>query len=165
MDFNLKEVNVNVYVRCGLTLSNYIIEDESKEYDASRFELSGLKIACRSARITPKKAGQFVTFWKRNRNGTIEPLHEKDKIDFFAVNVRSENKFGHFIFPRSILIEKGIISTDKREGKRAFRVYPGWDLVQSKQALKTQKWQLNYFFEVDEDMDLHKVKELYSVFL
>jgi hypothetical protein len=38
-----------------------------------------------------------------------------------------------------------IISTHLKEGKRGMRVYPPWDLPSSKQAKKTQQWQLPYF--------------------
>jgi hypothetical protein len=37
------------------------------------------------------------------------------------------------------LIEKGIVSTSKKEGKRGFSVYPIWDKTASHQAVKTQK--------------------------
>ena len=113
-------------------------------------------------KITPKKVGQFVTFWKRNGNEPIEPLNEADKIDFYVVNVRAEIKFGQFVFPKSILIKKGIVSTDKKEGKRGFRVYPLWNITGNKQATKTQKWQLNYFLQVDSFTDLKRAKELYG---
>ena len=58
---------------------------------------------------------------KKIAKNVIEPLEVSDKIDFFVVNVKTETKFGQFVFPKSILIEKGIIS-DKKEGKRAIRV-------------------------------------------
>ncbi len=162
MDDNLKEILSRIYDRCGFFLSNHVVEEESNEYDASRFQLNGWRIVCRNGRTTPKKVGQFVTFWKRSGNGPIEPLKEKDPIDFFVVNVRSGSQLGHFVFPKSVLIEKGIISTDKKDGKRAFRVYPGWDQAQNKQALNAQNWQLNYFFEVDDSTDLDKVKRLFQ---
>jgi len=66
------------------------------------------------------------------------------------------------VFPKSVLIEKGILSTSKKDGKRGFRVYPIWDKTISQQAVKTQNWQLNYFFEVIEDLDFNLVKKLYS---
>lgn len=162
MDENLKRIKTNIYDVCGLKISGFTAETESKEYDACRFELNGLNIVNRNSKITPKKAGQFVTFWKRKDNGPIEPLHENDRIDFFIVNVCTENKFGQFVFPKSVLIKKGIISTDQKEGKRAFRVYPNWDVVKSKHAERTQKWQLNYFYEIGEVIDFKKVKELYK---
>ncbi len=137
-------------------------EAESKEYDACRFELNGLNIIYRNAKITPKKVGQFVTFWKRNGNGLIEPLSESDAIDYFVVNVRADNNFGQFVFPKSVLIKNGIITTDKQEGKRAFRVYPNWDIPQNKQAEKTQKWQLTYFYEIGEKTNFKKARELYQ---
>jgi hypothetical protein len=66
------------------------------------------------------------------------------------ISVRKENQFGFFIFPKAVLISKEII-TGKKEGKRAIRVYPPWDITMSKQAQKTQKWQLNYFLEIKDD--------------
>ncbi|MFT5754883.1 MAG: hypothetical protein ACI924_002130 [Flavobacterium sp.] len=60
------------------------------------------------------------------------------------------------------MIEKGIVSTSKKEGKRGFSVYPIWDKTASHQAVKTQKWQLNYFFEVNKGLDFSFVKKLHS---
>ncbi len=162
MDNNLNQIKTKVYDKCSFEISDFKFEPESKEYDASRFELSGRNILSRNAKITPKKVGQFVTFWKRNRYGIIEPFSESDRIDFYVVNVRIENEFGQFVFPKSVLIKKGIISTQKKEGKRAFRVYPKWDVVKNKQAEQTQKWQLNYFYEINNSIDLKKVSELYE---
>ena len=161
MDKNLKQIKEEIYDRCGLSMANFQLELESKEYNACQFQLNGWNIACRNSKITPKKSGQFVTFWKRNRTGPIEPFDENDQIDFFVVNARTANQFGQFVFPKSILIKKGIVSTNKKEGKRAFRVYPSWDVANSKQAERTQKWQLNHFYKIEEETDLKKVTNLY----
>ncbi len=66
-------------------------------------------------------------------------------------------------FSQTILVEKGIVS-DKKEGKRAIRVYPKWDVAEIKQAIKTQKWQLDYFLEipVEGNLDINRAKLLYS---
>ena len=162
MDSNLNQIKAEVYEKSGLKMSDFKTETESKEYDACRFELNGRKIISRNSKITPKKVGQFVTFWKRNGNGPIEPFEENDHIDFYAVNVRTENEFGQFVFPKSVLIKKGIISTEKKDGKRAFRVYPSWENVNNKQAERTQKWQLDYFYEINNSTDLRRVEELYK---
>jgi len=92
----------------------------------------------------------------------MEPFSENSLLDFYVINVQSENKTGQFVFPKAVLIEKGIISTSKKDGKRGFRVYSIWDKTTNKQAEKSQKWQLNYFFEVKEDLDLDFVKRLHS---
>ncbi|MDQ7918390.1 MepB family protein [Mesonia sp. MT50] len=162
MNKNLSQIKKEVYEVCGLEIINFELEPESKEYDASRFKLNGKKVLCRSAKLTPKKVGQFVTFWKRNEGGTIAPFEVSDLIDFYVVNVRTENKFGQFVFPKSVLVKRGIISTPKKEGKRAFRVYPIWDLVLSKQAKRTQQWQLEYFYEIKTSTNFNKVTELYK---
>jgi len=163
MDTNLHQIKAEVYDKCSLEISGFKRELESKEYAACRFELNGLSIISRNAKVTPKKVGQFVTFWKRNGNGSIEPFNETDQIDFYAVNVRTESKFGQFVFPKSILLKKGILSTSKKEGKRGFRVYPNWDIAQNKQAERTQKWQLNYFYEIDNSIDFKMITELYRI--
>lgn len=162
MNANLKQINSEVYNKCGLRISNFQAEKESKGYDACRFDLNGRKVVSRSSKVTPKKAGQFVTFWQRNEDGIIEPLKEKHSIDFYIVNIRFKDAFGQFVFPKYVLIKKGILSSVKKEGKRGFRVYPIWDIALNKQAEQTQKWQLNYFYEVNDATDFKKVIELYN---
>jgi hypothetical protein len=49
------------------------------------------------------------------------------------------------------LAEKGIISQDKKNGKRGIRVYPPWDTVTNKQASKTQNWQVKHFVAIERD--------------
>lgn len=122
-----------------------IIEKESKEYNACRFTLNKKLIVFRQAKITPTKIGQFVTLWKRNSNKIIAPFDADDAIDYVVVLVKTENHLGQFLFPQDVLFQKGIFSTAIKEGKRAIRVYPPWDIATSKQAIATQKWQLNYF--------------------
>lgn len=162
MDSNLQQIKTEVYDQCKLQLSGFKSELESKEYDACQFALNGWNVLCRNAKITPKKAGQFVTFWKRNGNGPIEPFSEEDPFDFYVVNTRTKSAFGQFVFPKSVLIKKGIVATKQKEGKRAFRVYSKWDTTTSKQAERTQKWQLDYFYEINDSTDLKRVHDLFS---
>ncbi|TEB40617.1 hypothetical protein D0809_29700, partial [Flavobacterium circumlabens] len=103
------------------------------EYSAYRFQLNGKNICYREAKITPTKTGQFVTLWKRNQSSkTIEPFDASDAIDYIIISVRKQELFGQFIFPKSVLLAKGIFSTDAKEGIRATRVYPPWDETKSK---------------------------------
>ncbi len=159
----LLETKNLLFEKCGFEISNIEIEKESSEYCAYRFEIDSKKILFRQSKITPTKIGQFVTLWKRNVEKKVtEPFDVSDEIDLFVINVKNESQFGQFVFPKSILIEKGII-TDKKEGKRAIRVYPIWDLTESKQAQKTQKWQLDYFLEIpiNGNLDINRAKLLY----
>lgn len=153
-----------VFDRCDLQCSQPEPEAESAEYNAYRFEINDKKICYREAKITPTKTGQFVTLWKRNKSGTIEPFDFSDLIDFVIICVRKENNFGQFIFPKAVLLEKGIFSTSTKEGKRATRVYPPWDVTTSKQAQKTQQWQLDYFLEISEnDFNDSRAKKLFGI--
>lgn len=156
------QLKQSVYNPCNLHLTNLTLDVESEAYEACRFQLNKRYVISRAAKITPKKVGQFVTFWKRNHSEPIAPFHENDQIDFYTVSVRKGNEFGAFVFPKAVLIKKGIISTEKKEGKRAFRVYPPWDSCTSKQAEKTQQWQLAFFYKIDLNTDLEKVKSLFG---
>ena len=146
----------------SLKISQPLVESESSEYGDCAFVLNNLTVLFRTAKITPTKTGQFVTLWKRINQGSIQPFDSNDAIDLFIVSTRKENHFGLFIFPKSILIAKGVVS-DKKEGKRAIRVYPPWDTTTSEQAQKTQKWQLDYFLDMPKDkvIDSKRAKSLF----
>ncbi len=159
---SLEKIKSSIYNNCNFKVSNVIIDKESQEYEGCEFLLDEKIIIFRTYKITPKKIGQFVTFWKRNQKGITEPFSENDTINYYVINVQFENKTGQFVFPKSVLIENEILSTSKKDGKRGFRVYPIWDKTINKQAVKTQKWQLNYFFEINENLDFSLVKKLYS---
>lgn len=138
------------YAKLGLQIDNFDLNKESRKYDGCQFEINNHKIISRSAKITPTKTGQFVTIWKRLNTNVIAPLDENDVFDFLFVNVQTQKDKGIFIIPKSVLTRQKIISTDKQEGKRAFRLYPPWDEPKSKQAMTSQQWQLKYFFKFDE---------------
>lgn len=157
------EVKIRVYDLCAFTFSNFSLEEEGKAYAACNYMLNANFIVSRTAKLTPKKQGQFVTFWKRGIN-EIRPFHVRDKIDFFVVNVVNGDNFGQFVFPKSVLISKRIISTDLKEGKCGFRVYTPWDVVVSSQAQKTKQWQCEYFLDISDikSIDLQYAKQLYA---
>ena len=137
-----------VYDKCSFKIENFKQDAESAGYAACCFELNEKLIQYRLAKITPTKTGQFVTIWKRNAEGVTAPFDDTDHLDFIIITCRKEVQLGQFIFPVKVLVEKRIISTKNKEGKRGIRVYPPWDEVSSKQAKQTQSWQLKYFIEI-----------------
>ena len=151
------------YEPTGLTIQNLRAEDESADYGAAEFESNHRKIKFRIGKITPTKTGQFVTFWKRIGKGPILPYDLDDPFDLLVVSVRTSNHFGYFIFPKTVLCEKGIVSKNKKGGKRAMRIYPSWDRADNPQAKKTQAWQLLYFFEIQEKLDFSRIKPLFNL--
>jgi hypothetical protein len=122
---------------------------ESAEYAAFTFKINEKYVHYREAKITPTKIGQFVTFWKRDKNGITASFDVSDDLDFAIISVRKETQWGLFIFTKKILHEHGILSDENRDGKRGFRVYPPWDIAENKQAIKTQIWQSKHFFDVN----------------
>ncbi len=146
---DLKAVKAIVYDKCGFDLINLKQNIESAEYGACSFELNGKTVQFRVSKITPTKTGQFVTIWKRNKDGITEPYNILDNFDFIIITSKSGDHFGQFIFPKSVLANKGVITSNGKAGKRGIRVYPPWDITTNKQAIKTQSWQTKYFYTIE----------------
>ena len=126
-------------------------EAESAEYGACRADLHGKRLVLRVAKTTPTKTGQFVTVWKRPHPGAeIAPLDEADPVDAVVIAVDDGARHGFFIFPRSVLLERGVMSRAGAGGKRALRVYPPWCAPASIQARRTQRWQGGWFVAQDD---------------
>jgi len=159
----LLQVNKLVYDKCNLEFSNLVIDSESAEYQACSFKLNSFQIIHRFSKITPTKIGQFVTIWKRNNKGITTPFEVSDNFDFIIITSQSGDNLGQFVFPKSILLEKGIISNKNTSGKRGIRVYPTWDIPTNKQAEKTQLWQIKYFYSIDNNsFDIELAKKLFQ---
>ena len=159
---DFKIIKELVYDACGFDLINLNQSTESIEYGACSFVLNGNKIQYRVSKITPTKTGQFVTIWKRNKDGITEPFNILDDLDFVIITSKKGENIGQFIFPTSILADKGIVTRNGKDGKRGIRVYPPWDTPTNKQGEKTQSWQLNYFLTIhpNNSTDLSLIKKL-----
>jgi hypothetical protein len=156
----LEKTSSLVFEKLDLKIRNLIIEKESQEYCAAQFELNNSKIIFRKAKVTPTKIGQFVTLWKRIDEKPIQPYSSTDDFDFVIINCETPIHFGQFVFPKTILEEKGYLQSQSKKGKLGFRVYPSWDKTENKQAQQTQNWQLNYFIETPNS--ILKAQSLYS---
>ena len=132
---------------------------ESRAYQAYSFKVENGTYFFREGKTTGTRPGQFVTLWKRPQKD-IEPFDKSDEIDFLVIasNDPLEKELGFFVFPKSILLKKKILSdlSQQKKGKLAFRVFPPWSegfipqgaektQKMSISAKKTQEWQLKYF--------------------
>ena len=142
---DLKTAKELVYDPGGYDLKNLTIHTEGSSYSSCSYEIKGKIIEYRSSKITPSKTGQFVTIWRRNKEGITRPFDSSDEMDFIIISSATDENFGLFVFPKPVLLIKGIISQNSEGGKRGMRVYPPWDIVSNKQAEKTQSWQKKYF--------------------
>ena len=158
LNSELLQVKELVYDKCNFEFSNLEIDSESLEYQACSFKINAFQIIHRFSKITPTKIGQFVTIWKRNDKGITAPFDVSDYFDFIVITSKFDKNMGQFVFPKSVLLEKGIISNNNTSGKRGIRVYPPWDIPTSKQAEKTQNWQIKHFFSIN---DIDSAKELF----
>ncbi|MBW3502334.1 MepB family protein [Janthinobacterium sp. NKUCC08_JDC] len=135
-------------------------EAESAEYGACRAELDGKRLVLRVAKTTPTKTGQFVTVWKRpHPDAEIAPLDDADPVDVVIIAVANDDgaQHGFFIFPRKVLLERGVMSRAGQGGKRALRVYPPWCTPESVQAQRTQRWQEEWFVAAGEQQRLEQM--------
>ncbi|QCX52283.1 MepB family protein [Elizabethkingia sp. JS20170427COW] len=159
MNEELKKLESFVLNNTGRCISDVVQDKECEEYFGFNMKIDAWEVKFRKAKITPKKVGQFVTLWKRNSKNQTEPFEEKDQFNFYIVVAEEENNYGFFLFPRKVLVEKQILTTCQKIGKRGFRVYPEWAEIQSKQAQKTQSWQVNYFINLDDEKESMKKLE------
>ena len=125
------------------SISKLAFDKESKEYDACDFILDNKKTKYRAAKTTPTKAGKFVTLWKRSEEGPIAPYDLDDEFDQVIIAYSNSE---YFIFPKSELAKHKIIANPSAEGKRAFRIYSPNLKDLNKQATKTQKWQMSFYY-------------------
>jgi len=161
----LQKTEALLFNQIPLKISNIIEEKEAKEYYGFDFQSDKLHLKFRKAKITPKKIGQFVTLWKRNAQNITEPFQESDAFDFCIIAVEENEKYGFFLFPKSELIKRNILTTSKT-GKRGFRVYPSWTKTENKQAEKTQSWQTKYFIDctTNDPKNTYKINSIINPF-
>ena len=122
-----------------------IEEPQNGEYCGCFLSESDISYRIRVSKQTPKKNGQFVVIWEKDSNNENTAYTFDDFPDYLVIFTQKEENIGKFTFPRRVLEEKGILKSEKANGKMAFRVYPSWDIPESKQAAKTQDWQLPFF--------------------
>ncbi|MFG2411512.1 MepB family protein [Streptomyces goshikiensis] len=163
MNPELRAARELAYDPCGFACSEAVPEAESAEYAAHAFTLDGRAVRFRVARTTPTKVGQFVTVWKRSPGGPIQPFDAADPVDLFVISSRDQGHFGQFVFSMDAMRRHGVVSVDGAGGKRALRVYPPWVTVPSRQAARTQAWQLEHFLDLSTPAttDLGRARRLY----
>lgn len=145
----------------NFSLIKHEFEQWNQEYEAFNFEFNGVEFKSRLAKKTPKKVGYFVAFWRKNENGKNRAFNFDESKDKLIINILDKSKKGQFVFPKDLLVKKGIISSEKYKGKMAIRVYPSWEQNLNKTAVNTQKWQIPYFLDFSKGFDNKKIKELY----
>jgi len=179
------------FVPAGFKITKNIELDpvpESKKYEALVLALNNRNIVYRKGHVTPDRPGAFLAVWQRPSSPSIngnKPIPLRfNELDYLFVQVERHHdalngeesiqgsKNGMFIFPVSVLIERGIVSSEKSKGKTGFRVFPPWSQdrgvvgtkVFSKSGKKTQRWQLPYFVAIDECglIDPGELKRVFS---
>ncbi|MBD1370992.1 MepB family protein [Hazenella sp. IB182357] len=162
----LNYVTKLIYEPHDLTVESVQEEKQNAKYGAGIFRLSSRTIRFRVANATPTKAGQFVALWQKDENNKNQPYIYEEAPDLFVITTfKDNNAFGQFVFPKDILFKQSILRSSSTKGKMAIRVYPSWDKLTSKQAMKTQRWQLPYFIDMRDPSKLPRDRliELYSL--
>lgn len=164
-DDALAYVDKLLYTPNNLTITAIQEEAQNREYGAGIFQLNSKSVRFRVAKITPTKIGQFVAFWEKDQDNNNQAFSYEKATDLLVINTFTrDNDFGQFVFPKEVLLQQNILKTATSKGKMAFRVYPTWEIPTSKQAIETQKWQLEYFIEMKDinNLSAQKLLKLYS---
>ena len=120
----------------------------NEDYEGAVAQLGDQRWRVRTARITPRKPGAFLAFWRRAADGSTAPF-PADAQDGLLVLVDDGGRRGGFSFTADQLERLGITSSAGHPGKRGFRVYPAWSADLNPQAARTQRSQAPAFFELD----------------
>lgn len=155
-----------IYEPNNLSLKSVQEERQNSKYGAGTFQISSRTVRFRVANITPTKVGQFVAFWEKDENNKNQPYSYEEAPDLLVITTfKNDHEFGQFIFPKEIIFKQNILRSSSTKGKMAIRVYPSWDSPTSKQAMKTQKWQLPYFIDMTSRNKLteEKMMKLYAI--
>ncbi len=159
----LKEAN-HIYKNLSFKITEFKSDLEGQDYEAGYFNINSKRVISRRAKLTPKKIGQFVTLWMRNVENQTCPFSVDQYFDMVVINVVNGDLCGQFVFPKDLLENKRIVSSERSAGKRGFRLYAPWDQPESKQAISSKKWQTKYFldFMLDKKTLMRKAAELYQ---
>ncbi|MBC5638819.1 MepB family protein [Ornithinibacillus sp. BX22] len=158
-------VNENYYEPNHLVINTVREETQNSDYGAGIFQLNSKSVRFRVAKTTPNKVGQFVSLWEKDASHKNQAFSYEKATDLLVINTfANKNRFGQFVFPKEVLLQQKILKTATTKGKMAIRVYPTWDKPTNKQAIETQKWQLEYFIETDNTNNLsqQELLKLYS---
>ncbi|PHR72416.1 MAG: hypothetical protein COA66_06810 [Arcobacter sp.] len=184
---DLESLLAKIFVPSGYQITKKVDLDplpESSKYEALNFSLNNKRIVYRKGKVTSHRPGAFLALWKRpvledNMGNKPMPLTSSE-LDYLFIQVESHTSIleglelgsqdGMFIFPVSVLIEKGIVSSSKSKGKTGFRVFPPWSQnrgivgtkVFSESGKKTQRWQIPFFLKIDENglIDSYELNKL-----
>ncbi len=151
---------------------------QNSKYEALEFSIDNKKVIYRKGKLTPDRAGNFLSIWKRPDENSTEPRrimpYDKNDLDYLFVEVNDyeSSKRGMFIFPLPVLVNKKVITSDKAKGKMAFRVFPPWTSSRgelktklfSNSAKKTQLWQSEYFLWIEDNkiLDFEKFTKIFG---
>ena len=144
---NITRLNNLVFKPLKLNTTEIIPDLECEDYFGFNFKINENRIKFRKSKLTPKKVGQFVTFWKRDSEGKTVPFDINDDFDFYIISIEENENSGVFIFPKTLLEKENLISSELKVGKRGFRIYADWHFPNSKQAEKTKLWQTQFFID------------------
>ena len=87
---------------------SYVLEEWNQQYEAVEIKTRNGHFKSRLAQKTPNKRLLFA-MWKKDENNTNVPFTEDDLENQLIVNIVDDNRRGQFIFPKDILIKKGIL--------------------------------------------------------
>jgi hypothetical protein len=154
---------ISLFEELAITGPNAIhYEEQNQAYEGLTFTAANQTFRSRRVKKTPKKKGYFVALWEKDRRGQNQAYSVNSSTDKLVLTILDGHHSGQFIFPRALLIAKGIVKTETTAGKMAFRIYPPWVHDLNTSARKTQKWQLPYFCDLSTPLvDLDKLRNLY----
>ena len=95
---------------------SYVLEEWNQQYEAVeiKLEMAYSKVDLLKGHLIK---GVLFAMWKKDENNTNVPFTEDDLENQLIVNIVDDKRRGQFIFPKDILIKKGILKVMILKGK------------------------------------------------
>lgn len=143
------------------SFENLHYKRQNEEYEGTTFSINTHTFRSRLAKSTPKKKGYFVAFWEKDITDKNQPFLYENSPDKLIITILDGQLSGQFIFPKEVLLKKGILKSKTSNGKIAMRIYPTWVHDLNKTAARTQEWQMNHFIDTSITVDKKMFNSLY----
>ncbi|NLX81604.1 MAG: MepB family protein [Proteiniphilum sp.] len=156
----IKQLHSSIFHDSDIELTDIELENQNVEYLGARLKLNEHSVRYRKGKVTPTKAGLFVVAWEKDENNVNQAYQYDTAPDNMMVYCEVESHKGVFLFSKEVLLKNKILASNNQKGKMGFRVYPPWEHLKSPQAQKTQKWQSEFYI----DLNTNTSNKLQTVF-
>eukprot|EP00397_Hematodinium_sp_SG-2012_P040956 GEMP01044999.1.p1 GENE.GEMP01044999.1~~GEMP01044999.1.p1 ORF type:complete len:286 (+),score=22.07 GEMP01044999.1:525-1382(+) len=154
------EANRRVYEPLGLTVAVPKVKQSPTD-----IIVGGIQVQNKTAVSVKEQRGLKISICKFNGllddgKQSRQPYHIDDSIDAIIAYCLNEEKLcGMFVFPKSVVTQRGWFQGDSHPGKTTAYLYPPY-VIPGKGTEFRHKWQLEYYLDLAAEPNLERARAL-----